>query len=288
MKKLVILALAVSWPVAAQDLATEVKATVAAPGIYMLEGANGFSSNMGLMIGDEHVLLIDNGMPAITDGLIAKIKELAGRPADFIVNTHAHGDHVGSNAALAGAGAVIFAHDNLRATLVDEVQYAGGPDGLPVVTFTDTVSFHANGKRAFVFHVAAAHTDGDSVIHFPEQNVIDAGDLFFNGMFPFIDLDNGGSVAGYMAGQQRIMDLADDETIIIPGHGPIARRTDLREAVNVLADAEARVKKLVEAGMTQEEVLEANPLADYHDKWNWFFITTEKMTITLYRSLTDG
>ena len=288
MKKLVILALAVSLPVAAQDLATEVKATVAAPGIYMLEGVNGFSSNMGLMIGDEHVLLIDNGMPAITDGLIAKVKELAGRPADFVVNTHAHGDHVGSNAALAGDGAVIFAHDNLRAKLVDTVELAGGPDGLPVVTFSDAVSFHANGKRAFVFHVAAAHTDGDAVIHFPDQNVIDAGDLFFNGMFPFIDLDNGGSVAGYMAGQQRIMDLADDKTIIIPGHGPIARRTDLREAVNVLADAEARVKKLVEAGMTQEEVLEANPLADYHDKWNWFFITTEKMTITLYRSLTDG
>jgi glyoxylase-like metal-dependent hydrolase (beta-lactamase superfamily II) len=288
LKKLVILLLAAALPVAAQDLATEVKATEAAPGIYMLEGANGFSSNMGLMIGDEHILLIDNGMPAITDGLINKVKELAGRPVDFIVNTHAHGDHVGSNATFAGEGAVIFAHHNLRATLVDNVEYAGGAEGLPVVTFSDEVTFHANGHEAFVFHVAAAHTDGDAVIHFPGQNVIDAGDLFFNGMFPFIDLDNGGSVAGYMAGQQRIMDMSNDETVIIPGHGPIASRTDLREAINVLADSEARVKKMVEAGMTQEEVLEANPLADYHDKWNWFFITTEKMTITLYRSLTDG
>ncbi|MGI9220118.1 MAG: MBL fold metallo-hydrolase [Woeseiaceae bacterium] len=288
MKKLVILLLMVAVPAVAQDLATEVKATEAAPGIYMLEGANGFSSNMGLMVGDEHVLLIDNGMPAITAGLMEKVKEMAGRPVDFIVNTHAHGDHVGSNAALAGEGAVIFAHHNLREKLQENLEYAGGVEGLPVITFSDEVTFHANGKQAVVFHVAAAHTNGDSVIHFPEQNVIDAGDLFFNGMFPFIDLDGGGSVEGYMAGQQRMMDMSDDETIIIPGHGPIATRADLREAINVLADSKARVKKLVDAGMTQDEVLEANPLADYHDKWNWFFITTEKMTITLYRSLTDG
>ena len=213
---------------------------------------------------------------------------MAGRPADFVVNTHAHGDHTGSNAALAGDGAVVFAHHNLRAALVDNVDAAGGPAGLPVVTFSDEVTFHVNGQAVRVLHVAAAHTDGDAIVHFPEQNVIDAGDVLFNGMFPFIDLDGGGTVAGFQAAQQRIMDMADDETVIIPGHGPLATRNDLREALNVLADAEARVKKLVEAGMTQEEVLEANPLADYHDKWNWFFITTEKMTITLYRSLTDG
>ena len=288
MKKFVILALAVSLPVAAQDMATEVKATEAGPGIYMLEGANGWSSNMGLMIGDEHVLLIDNGMPMISDGLLRKVQEMAGRPADFVVNTHAHGDHVGSNAALVAAGAVIFAHHDLRDALVDNVEYAGGPTGLPMVTFSDEVTFHVNGHRTEVLHVPAAHTSGDAIIHFPEQNVIDAGDVFFNGMFPFIDLDGGGTVDGYQAAQQLIMDLADDDTVIIPGHGPLATRADLREAVNVLADAEGRVKRMVEAGMTQEEVLEANPLADYHDKWNWFFITTEKMTITLYRSLTDG
>ena len=288
MKKIVILALAVALPAAAQDLATEVKATEAAPGIYMLEGANGWSSNMGLMIGEEKVLLIDNGMPVIADGLIAKVQEMAGRPVDLIVNTHAHGDHVGSNAALAGNGALIFAHDNLRTALLDNLEYAGGAAGLPVVTFSDEVTFHANGQKAVVFHTPAAHTSGDAIIHFPDQNVIDAGDIFFNGMFPFIDLDSGGTVDGYQAAQQRIMDLADDDTVIIPGHGPLASRADLREAINVLADAEARVKKLVDAGMTEEEVLEANPLADYHDKWNWFFITTEKMTSTLYRSFTDG
>lgn len=289
MRKLgIILALAVALPASAQDLATTVKATQAAPGIYMLEGVDGFSSNIGLMVGDEHVLLIDNGMAPITASLIAKVKELSGRAVDFIVNTHAHGDHVGSNATLADDGAVIFAHDNLRHALLENLEYAGGEDGLPVVTFSDNVSFHANGHRAFVFHVPAAHTDGDSVVYFPDQNVIDASDLFFNQLFPFIDIDGGGSVAGFKEGQRRLLDLADDETVIIPGHGPMATKADLQSALDMLIDAEARVKKLVDAGMTEAQILEANPLAVYHKRWSWFFITTERMTKTLYRSLTDG
>lgn len=288
MRKLIMVALAFALPASAQDLATTVKATEAAPGIYMLEGVDGFSSNIGLMIGDEHVLLIDNGMAPITASLVAKVKELSGRSVDYIVNTHAHGDHVGSNATLAENGALIFAHDNLREALLENIDYAGGPTGLPVVTFSDKVTFHANGQRAFVFHLPAAHTDGDSVIHFPDQNVIDASDLFFNSMFPFIDIDGGGSVAGFKEGQLRIINLADDETVIIPGHGALANKADLRAALDMLIDAEARVKKLVDKGMSEEQILEKNPLADYHDQWNWGFITTERMTRTLYRSLTDG
>ena len=288
MKKLTCLALLLALSTNAQELATTVKATEVVPGIYMLEGVDGFSSNMGLMVGAEHVLLIDDGMAPITASLIAKVKELSGRSVDFIVNTHAHGDHVGSNATLADDGAIIFAHDNLRRALSESVADAGGPGGLPVITFSDEVTFHANGHTAMVFHVAAAHTDGDAVIHFPELNVIDASDLFFNKLFPFIDLDSGGSVAGYIDGQQKILDLSDDDTAIIPGHGPLATKADLQAALDMLRDAQARVKKLVDAGMTLEQVVTANPLADYHEQWNWGFITTERMTTTLYRSLSDG
>ncbi len=288
MRKLVLMALLLALPVAAQEMATTIKSTEVVPGIYMLEGADGFSSNMGLLVGDEHVLLIDDGMAPITESLIATIEELAGRPLNFLVNTHAHGDHVGSNATLAEDGAIVFAHDNLRRALLDAVDSAGGPAGLPVVTFSDEVTFHVNGHTAVVFHVAAAHTDGDAVIHFPDQNVIDAADLFFNSLFPFIDLDSGGTVAGYIAGQQRILDMANDETAIIPGHGPLATKADLQAELDMLVDARARVKKLVDAGKTSEQVIAANPLADYHEEWNWGFITTERMTTTLYRSLTDG
>ena len=288
MRKLLLplVVLAVVTCAQAQDMATEVNATEISPGIYMLEGANGFSSNIGLFIGDEHVLLVDDGMAYITADLLATVEELAGKPADFVVNTHVHGDHVGSNAALAGEGAVIFAHENLRERLAAKPEDAGGPAGLPVVTFGDAVTFHVNGQEAYVFHVAAAHTDGDAVIHFRDANVIDAGDLFFNYMFPFIDLDSGGTVDGYIAGQQRIIAMSDGDTRIIPGHGSLADRDDLQVAVDMLVDSRQRVKKLVDAGMSAEEAVAANPLADYHDTWNWGFITTERMTQTLYRDLT--
>ena len=271
----------------AQDIATEIATTEAAPGVYMLNGANGFSSNMGLLVGDDHVVLVDDGMAPIAADLMATVGELAGRPIDFIVNTHVHGDHVGSNAMLAENGAVIFAHKNIRKRLVEASDPAGGEGGLPVVTFADGVNFHVNGQDAHVRHVAKAHTDGDAVVHLHGSNVIVAGDLFFNYMFPFIDLDSGGSVRGFIAGQQRIIAMAEEDTIIIPGHGELGSRADLQAAVDMLVDAEAKVEALVLEGKTEEEVLAANPLADYHDTWNWGFITTERMTKTLYRSLTE-
>jgi len=283
---LLIVSLVAAATALAQDMATEIKATEAAPGVYMLEGANGFSSNMGLLVGDEHVVLIDDGMAPITADLIATVDELSGSSIDFIVNTHVHGDHVGSNATLAENGAIIFAHDNIRKRLVEAPDPAGGTAGLPVVTFADAVTFHVNGQEAYVFHVAKAHTDGDAVIHFRGANVIVAGDLHFNYLFPFIDLDSGGGVAGFIAGQRRIIKMADEDTVIIPGHGSIANRADLQASVDMLVDATARVESLILDGKTEEEILAANPLADFHDTWNWGFITTERMTSTLYRSLT--
>lgn len=271
----------------AQNMATEIAATEVTPGVYMLGGANGFSSNMGLLVGDDRVVLIDDGMAPITADLVATVDKLAQRPIDFIVNTHVHGDHVGSNATLADNGAVIFAHDNIRKRLVEAPDPAGGVSGLPVVTFGDAVTFHVNGQEAYVFHVARAHTDGDAVIHLRGANVIVAGDLHFNYMFPFIDLDSGGSVRGFMDGQRRIVNMADDDTIIIPGHGALASRADLQAALDMLVDAEGRVEALVLEGKTEEEILAINPLADYHDTWNWGFITTERMTQTLYRSMTS-
>jgi len=271
----------------AQEFATSVKSSEVVPGIYLVEGADGFAGgNITLLVGDNQVVLIDDGIEPIGPALIESLAEVAGRPVDFVVNTHVHGDHVGSNAAYANAGAVVIAHDNIRKRLEIDPSGAGGTDGLPHITFSDEVTFHAGGHTARVFHIAAAHTDGDAAIQFPEVNVVHAADLHFNYLFPYIDLDNGGSVAGFIAGQRRIIALADDDTIIIPGHGPLASKADLQVAVNMLVDAEARVKELVDQGKTQDEVIAANPLADYHEKWNWGFITTERMTTTLYRSLT--
>lgn len=284
MAKLFLIAALLIGTAQAQDAPAALKSTNVAAGITMLEGAGG---NITLLAGDEYNVLLDDGYGQYTAALFGSLGELADGPIDFVINTHVHGDHVGSNAALAETGAVVYAHDNIRKRLLQESASAGGPGGLPVVTFSDQVTFHVNGIEAFVFHIEDAHTDGDAAIEFRGRNVIYAGDLFFNYLFPFIDLDTGGNVAGYIAAQRRIIAMSDDDTAIIPGHGVLANKADLQAAVDMLVDAESRVKTLVDAGKTEQEILAANPLADYHDTWNWRFITTERMTSTLYRSLTS-
>jgi len=260
------------------------KSTELAPGLYMLQGQGGFpGGNLGLITGDDGVVLIDDGLEPLVAVTVAAIESLTGDPIDFVINTHAHGDHVGANEVLHRKGATIVAHENLRTRMVKD---GSNRAALPELTFTDAVTFHLNGHTAKVFHVANAHTDGDAVIHFPEVNVIHAGDVMFNRMFPFIDLDSGGSLGGFIAAQKKIIALADDDTKIIPGHGELANKADLQTAIDMLEDAQARVKALVDAGKSQEEVIAANPLAAYADDWTWDFISADSMTETIYRSLT--
>lgn len=268
----------------AQEGDISFKSTELAPGLYMLEGQGGFAGgNLGLITGDDGVVLIDDGLEPLVAVTVAAIESLTGDPVNFVINTHAHADHTGANELLRGKGAAVVGHDNVRRQMIKD---GSNRAALPELTFTDAVTFHLNGYNARVFHVANAHTDGDSVIHFPEVNVIHAGDTLFNKLFPFIDIDSGGSVDGYIAAQKKLLSMADDKTKIIPGHGELANKADLQAAVDMLEDAKARVKALVDAGKSQEEVIAENPLAPYHDAWNWDFITTERMTETLYRSLT--
>ena len=284
MKKFVCSILLIAGAAAAQDKEVNLEATEVAPGIYHIVGAVG---NFTLQTGDDYNVLYDNGVPPYSDAVVDKVTELAGGPIDFVVNTHVHGDHTGANAAFAGAGSHVIAHENLRKRLAEKPEDAGGPGGIPVVTFTDALTFHINGIEAHVFHSATAHTDGDAIIEFRGLNVIYAGDIWFNGVFPYIDLDQGGTVGGFIAAQKKIIALADEDTVILPGHGAAGTRAEMQAAVDMLVDAEKRVEALVRDGKTADEVVAANPLADYHDDWDWRFITTERMTRTLYRSLTE-
>lgn len=272
----------------AQGFATAFESTEVVPGIYMVVGADAFGGgNISLLVGDDYVAMIDDGLLPVAPILLTHIAgETAGRPINFIINTHVHGDHVGGNALFAENGTVILAHDNIRNRLLEDSGPAGGEGGLPVITFAEGVNFHLNGLEAQVFHIPNAHTDGDVAINFPDVNVIHAADVMFNYMFPYIDLDNGGTVAGFIAGQKMLISMADDETKIIPGHGELGTKADLRRDLLMLTDSQARVKLLVDQGRTIEEVLQANPLSVYHDNYNWQFISTERMTRTLYRALT--
>jgi len=289
MRNLALLFVLAAASASAQDwMATSFDHTEVSPGIYLLTGADGEMpvGAAGLLVGDEYVVLVDDSFTPLGPALLEKIEELAGRPADFVINTHAHGDHTGSNQFQAEQGSIIVAHDNLRRRMEGDPQQNTGPGALPVITFSDEMTFHVNGIEAYVFHIASAHTDGDAAILFREPNVIAPGDLLFRGMFPFIDLDSGGSVAGYMAGMQKLIDMADEETKFLSGHGPVATRADVQQDLNMLFDAEARVKALIDKGMDEEEIVAANPLSLYHDEYNWGFITTERMTRTLIRSMT--
>ena len=282
-------------PVVADDTAAPqvtFKSTELAPGLYMLENEGGFGGgNIGLLKGDDGVVMVDDSFPPHTEQLMAAVKKVVSDPVDFVINTHIHGDHVGGNFALDAQGAIIVAHDNVRHRLKEEGMPTGGgenqparPEMLPVLTFADAVTFHLNGQESYVFHVEHAHTDGDAVIHFRTADVIHAGDVFFNGVFPFIDLDNGGSVDGYIAAQKKIFDACKEGTQIIPGHGPLATPTDLEASIEMLEAAKKALGALIAEGKSIDEILEAAPLADYESQ-SWQFITTERMIRQLHRGL---
>ena len=178
--------------------------------------------------------------------------------------------------------ATIIAHENIRGRLMDDGSPAAA---LPTITYDNGVTLYKNGFTLQVIHVENAHTDGDSIIYFPDVNVIHAGDVLFNGIFPFIDTANGGSVDGYLAAMSKIIAIADDETQIIAGHGAeIASRADVQAAQRMITEARSLVQPLVEAGLTEDEAVSRDPLAPLSE-WNWDFIDADRMTRQMYQSL---
>jgi len=283
--------MAICLPGVAQDGKISFKSTEVAKGIYMLEGVGGFAGgNLGLSVGADGVILIDDGLPPFSDAIKTAVAEITKQPIDYVINTHVHGDHIGGNEALAKDGSTIVAHDNIRKRLLEDgIPMPNGkvdaPKGaLPVITFSEQVTFHLNDNTARVIHVMHAHTDGDAIIHFPDVDVIHTGDVMFNQLFPFIDLDSGGSVDGYIKAQEKVMSLAGDKTKIIPGHGPLASKSDMAASIAMLKDGKAKIAALVAKGMSADEVVAANPLASY-EKMSWQFITTERMVRTFYRDI---
>lgn len=249
-------------------------------GIYMLgvDGGNP-GGNLGLLVGDEGAVLIDNGLEKAASMTLATVERMANGPVDYVINTHLHGDHVSCNPHFARTGAAIVAHENTRRALVADDQFDRA--GLPTITFNDEAAIHMNGHQLKLLYIPNAHTDSDAVVHFTDANVIHAGDLFFNKVFPFVDLNNGGDIDGFIAAQRRVIELADENTKIIPGHGPLGDRADMQSAVDMLVAVKSCVKSLVDRGMSMEDVLKENPLAAFDD-WSWFHIPTERMTKIMY------
>lgn len=264
-----------------------------APGIHMLTGRGG---NIGVSAGKDGVFLIDDQFAPLTGKIRAAVAELHDGPIRFVINTHWHRDHTGGNENFAEAGAVIVAHENVRERMsVEQVMERAGrtvepsPSGaLPVVTFTRDLTLHLNGEPARVIHLAAAHTDGDAVVHFTGSNVLHAGDIFFNGMYPFIDVDSGGSVDGMIAAADELLAMTDADTKIIPGHGPLASRDDLRGYRDMLATVRDGVRAMIEEGRTLEEIKAAGLTADFDARYNRLgFFEPERWVEMVYGSLAD-
>ncbi len=282
------LLLGLAGPAAAQRSLDSVPVRVErlAPSVAVLFGAGG---NIGLSHGADGNILIDDQYAPLTERIAAAVAAIDPDPVRFVINTHWHGDHTGGNENFGARGAVIVAHDNVRRRLSagqmlrGEMVPAAPRGALPVVTFDDGVTFHLNGDTIRVRHVANAHTDGDALIYWTGANVLHMGDTFFHGMLPFIDLESGGSVDGLLAAIDVALDIANESTRIIPGHGPMATRADLVSYRSYISDVRDRVATEIAAGRSLEQI-HALGLADSYGSED-DFIPPRAFVETVYNSL---
>lgn len=268
--------------------AVEFKLTHVAGQVYMLAGAGG---NIGVFAGPDGVVLVDDEFAPLTDRIRAEVAKVSAAPIRFVINTHFHGDHTGGNENFGALGAVIVAHENVRNTLaVDHYvemihsRFAAfAPIGLPVLTFKTSMSFDLNGEHVDVWHAPPAHTNGDSFVWFRGSNVIHMGDIYRMRGQPLFDRRNGGSFEGLIEASDRVLAVIDDNTKIIPGHGVLSTKADLREVRDIMAAVRDRIATDIAAGMTLEQVLAADPTAGFD--WRTGRLTVPELIEWIYLEL---
>ena len=261
--------------------AVEIKATRLTDRVYMLEGSGG---NIGVSVGADGVLIVDDQFAPLAGKIRAAIGELGGGDPTFILNTHFHGDHTGGNAHFGGKG-VIVAHRNVRNRLVARrVDDKPLPSAaLPEITFDEGLSIHFNGEKLRVVHFPNAHTDGDGAVFFTDSNVVHTGDLFFNGRFPYVDLRGGGDVQGYIEAVRSLLKQIPPDARIIPGHGPLAEPADLRAALEMLETCVNLVQEAIGGGKTLEEV-QAAGVPEKWQSWGQGWMSTDRWLAIVYDS----
>ena len=270
----------------------EIKPHKITDNLYMLEGAGG---NIGIFFGEDGALMIDDQFAPLSEKITAAIGEITSEEIRFLINTHVHDDHVGGNEHFADMGAVVVAHDNVRHRMSEGIinLRTGGQDSpapkvaLPVITLGDEISFHLNDERINIVSFGPAHTDGDIFVHFTESNVMHMGDVFRTTTFPIIDTGNGGNFHGIIAGLNKAIERADDNTKIIPGHGVITDKAMVQQVVAMYDDILAGVKTLKDSGSSADEVVQANPGANYDERWagEGVFGGKEAMLRRIYQEL---
>lgn len=273
----ILLALIVSGAVVAQDK-VQVTSTELAPHLYMIKGAGG---NMAAVVGPEGALVVDSQYEHMAPQIKAELQsKQTGVKIKTLVNTHFHGDHVNGNAALA-AGAQIIAHTNVLSRLKADAKFPVA--GLPTETFVGEKALSLNGVNLKLVTMPVSHTDGDLVVWFKDANVLHTGDLFFADRFPFIDLNSGGSVAGYISNVKLLLSQIDDKTKLIPGHGDLMDKAGLQRFLSMMEQTLTEVNTLKAQGKTEEEIV-AQGLSAQWKSWSWSFITEERWIRTLFKA----
>lgn len=272
------------------DASVAIETQALRSGLHVLRGAG---CNVVVWNGPEGVLVVDSGNAASAPKLLEAIGRVADGSVRFLVNTHWHPDHVGGNAALRRAGALAIAHQQTRALMSErqavpayDLDVPAAPrDALPSVTFDDTLTLHLNGDRLALLHVPGAHGDGDLIAWWETANVVHVGDAYYAGGYPFVDSANGGSLAGLVAALETVLSRADARTVIVPGHGPVSNRAELAAYRDMLVAVGRRVRELVEQGKNIDEVLEAQPTAEYDERYGPGAVSAERFVRNLYADL---
>jgi glyoxylase-like metal-dependent hydrolase (beta-lactamase superfamily II) len=268
----------------------QIKVVEVKPGIHMLMGEGG---NILVSSGTDGVFMIDDQFAPLTEKIKTAIASFTSGSIRFVINTHWHYDHTGGNENMGEAGAVIIAHENVRRRLsTDQVLTIFNrtipplsKEGLPAITFTRDVTFHLNGQRIDVFHIKRAHTDGDAVAYFTDANVIHTGDILFEGMYPFIDVEHGGSISGMIDATNRILAMIDDKTGVIPGHGMLTDKRGLIVDRDMLTEIRDRILSQIQAGKTLEEIKLSRPTQAYDSEWGGGFLNPDVFVGIVYQSL---
>lgn len=252
------------------------------------------AGNVAVWVGEDGLLMVDNQFAPMTGRILTAIAELTDRPLRYVLNTHWHGDHTGGNLNLGRMGYTLVAHDNVRERM-NSVQYhllfrtgtrPQPPQALPVITYSDRMTIHLAGERIDVIHLPVAHTDGDSAVYFQAPDVLHTGDAFINRGYPLIDIASGGTIQGQIEATNRMLELIGDNTIIIPGHGPLADRRRMIEIRDMLVTARQKVVELIDQGLDARAIKAADPLAELNPVWEQGFIKSRAFVNIIYQSET--